>query len=126
MSSKLVRQQLSALTSGVSKKPAAKKSRRRKQKQAAAEAAEQLVVETNLRYFKRTKGPSHEHKELLSKVRGRGSGGGLLVALSPSSEVRTRALPLWPHQPTQVLAKKGFGKQGEEEVEEDFDDFLDF
>lgn len=70
MSSKLVKQQLSSLLSGGTAKPSVKKNKNRKQrKQRQAEAtAEKPVLESNLKYFKRTKGPSSQTKELLEKV----------------------------------------------------------
>lgn len=73
MSSKLVKKQLSALLSGgVSEKKASSSRRRskKKSKQQLGEAAApvQPVVESNLKYYRRTKAPSAATKDLLAQV----------------------------------------------------------
>lgn len=69
MSSKLVKQQLASLiNSGVSSKKSSKKNKKRVVKRAHDASQEQPIVESNLKYYKKTKGPDGNTKELLEKV----------------------------------------------------------
>lgn len=69
MSSKLVKQQLASLiNSGVSSKKSSKKNKKRVVKRAHDASQEQPIVESNLKYYKKTKGPDGNTKELLEKL----------------------------------------------------------